>query len=78
MDVAWERFVEDSDAIEVIVADNASTDDIAEIAAARGCTVVPVARRLIAAARNGGAKVAQREIFCFVDADMRIAPETFR
>jgi glycosyltransferase involved in cell wall biosynthesis len=62
VDVAWERFAEDSDAIEVIVADNASTDDIAEIAAARGCTVVPVARRLIAAARTGGAKIAKRDL----------------
>ena len=77
VEVARARFAGDSDAIEVIVADNASTDDTAEIAAARGCTVVPVALRLIAAARNGGATVAQGDILCFVDADMRIHPETF-
>ena len=77
VDVARERFVGGRDAIEVIVADNASTDGTGEIAADRGCTVVHVAQRLIAAARNGGARIAQGEILCSVDADMRIAPETF-
>ncbi len=77
VDEARGRFDGGRDAIEVIVADNASTDGTGDLAAARGCTVVPVARRLIAAARNGGAAVARGEILCFVDADMRIHPETF-
>ncbi|MDP2646798.1 MAG: glycosyltransferase [Desulfobacterales bacterium] len=77
VDEARGRFIGGADAVEVIVADNASTDGTAKLAATRGCVVVPVAQRLIAAARNGGARAAQGEILCFVDADMRIHPETF-
>jgi glycosyltransferase involved in cell wall biosynthesis len=77
VDVARKRFRGGCDAVEVIVANNASTDDTGELAAARGCAVVPVERRLIAAVRNGGAQVAQGEILCFVDADTQIHPETF-
>lgn len=77
VDVARERFAGGSDAIEVIVADNASTDGTGELAASRGCTVVPVEPRLIAAVRNAGARAAQGELLCFTDADGRIDPETF-
>lgn len=63
--------------VEVIVADNGSTDATAAIAAARGCIVAPVEKRVIAAARNGGAAVARGEILCFTDADGRIHPQTF-
>lgn len=66
------------DAIEVVVADNASTDATADVARARGCRVARVEKRVIAAARNGGARAARGEILCFVDADMRIHRETFR
>lgn len=59
---------------EIIVADDASTDRTAELAAAAGATVVPIVRRQIAAARNAGAARARGEIFFFVDADSRIAP----
>jgi glycosyltransferase involved in cell wall biosynthesis len=65
------------DAIEVIVGDNGSTDATAAIAAAHGCTVVPVAQRCIAAARNGGAAVAQAPILAFVDADSVVHPHVF-
>ncbi|MEW6159140.1 MAG: glycosyltransferase [Verrucomicrobiota bacterium] len=65
------------DAIEVIVADNDSTDATPHLAAAEGCRVVHVTRRVIAAARNGGAQAAQGEILSFVDADSRIHPQTF-
>jgi glycosyltransferase involved in cell wall biosynthesis len=75
--IACERYRGGAEAIEVIVADNASTDRTAEIACAHGCAVVPVAKRCIAAARNGGAAIANGEIFCFIDADSRIDPETF-
>lgn len=64
-------------AIEVIVADNASTDATAAIAASRGCAVAPVEKRCIAASRNGGARHAQGEILCFIDADTRVHPRTF-
>ena len=77
IDAARDRFTAGRDAIEVIVADNSSTDDTAAIAAARGCRVVPVTKRMIGAARNGGAAVATAPILCFCDADMQIHPDTF-
>ena len=77
VDIARARYCFGAGAIDVIVADNASTDRTAEIAAARGCRVVPVAKRAIAAARNGGAAEASSPILAFVDADMQIHPETF-
>ena len=64
-------------AMEVIVADNASTDGTARVAAERGCRVVPVQKRCIAAARNGGARVARGQFLAFVDADFQIHPQTF-
>ncbi|MCM2270305.1 MAG: glycosyltransferase [Thermoanaerobaculia bacterium] len=63
--------------VEVVVADNASTDRTAELAAARGCRVARVERRAIAAARNGGAAIARGEILAFTDADGRIHRDTF-
>lgn len=77
IDVARARFGGGAHAIEVVVANNMSTDDTAAIARSRGCTVVDVQKRAIAAARNGGASVATGEIVCFVDADLRIHPDTF-
>ena len=65
------------DAIEVIVADNMSTDRTAEIATVHGCHVVTVEKRVIAAVRNGGARVARGEILAFVDADSQVHPQTF-
>jgi glycosyltransferase involved in cell wall biosynthesis len=66
-----------ADCVQVIVADNGSTDATAAIARDAGCIVVPVTKRVIAAARNGGAAAATGEILCFVDADTQIHPETF-
>lgn len=63
--------------MEVIVADNASTDTTAALAAARGCVVAPVAKRVIGAARNGGAAKARGELLCFIDADSVVHPESF-
>jgi glycosyltransferase involved in cell wall biosynthesis len=64
--------------VEVIVADNGSTDGTARVAAARGCHVVPAAPRAIAAARNAGARAARGDILVFVDADARLHPRTFQ
>ncbi len=77
VDRARSRYAQGPGAVEVIVSDNASTDRTAEIAALRGCRVVYVAKRAIAAARNGGARIARGEVLTFVDADTRIRPETF-
>ena len=63
--------------IEVIVADNMSTDRTAEMAASRGCRVARVEKRVIAAARNGGAAIASGQIVAFIDADSQVHPQTF-
>ncbi|MDO9131519.1 glycosyltransferase [Hydrogenophaga sp.] len=54
---------------EVIVVDDGSTDRTAEIGREHGAQVVAVAHRQIAATRNAGARVAQGDVFIFVDAD---------
>ena len=54
---------------EVIVADDASTDETAAIARAHGAQVVSVSHRQIAATRNAGARQARGEFLFFVDAD---------
>src|SRR6202140_3154748 len=77
VDVARAQYSFGAGAIEVIVADNASTDRTAEIAADRGCRVVSVAKRAIAASRNGGAAQATSPILAFIDADSQVHPETF-
>jgi glycosyltransferase involved in cell wall biosynthesis len=66
-----------SDQVEVIVADNDSTDRTAEVARAHGARVVTIKKRRIAAARNGGARAGGGEILCFIDADSAVHPETF-
>jgi glycosyltransferase involved in cell wall biosynthesis len=63
--------------IEVIVADNDSTDRTSEVALSHGARVVHVAKRRIGAARNGAARTAQGEILCFIDADSAVHPQTF-
>jgi glycosyltransferase involved in cell wall biosynthesis len=78
IDAARKSYGERPGAVEVIVGDNASTDATAALAENRGCRVARVEKRVIAAARNGGARAARGEILCFVDADSRIHPETFR
>jgi len=77
IDEARVRYSRGADAVEVIVSDNGSTDNTALVAASRGCTVVRVERKSIAAARNGGARRARGRLLAFVDADFRIHPLTF-
>ncbi|MDB6170618.1 MAG: hypothetical protein JWM88_3482 [Verrucomicrobia bacterium] len=77
IEVARVRYSPDAGAVEVIVGDNASTDDTAKIARARGCVVAAVEKRAIAAARNGAARLARGSILCFIDADSILHPDTF-
>lgn len=77
VDVARARYHRGHDAVQVVVADNASTDATAEIARRRGCYVVREGKRVIGAARNAGARAARGEILAFIDADSRVHPETF-
>lgn len=72
--IARDRFPGD---IEVIVADNVSTDATARIASEWGAKVVSVTRRNIGAVRNGGAAAATGELLVFVDSDHRLHPDTF-
>ncbi len=77
VDVARARYPGGDGQVEVIVANNSSTDRTAEIAQARGCRVASVAKPAIAASRNGGAHMATGGIVAFIDADCTIHPETF-
>lgn len=77
IEVARSNYYGGRDQIEVIVADNDSSDRTAEAATGHGARVVHVAKRRIAAARNGGARAALGEILCFIDADSAVHPQTF-
>ncbi len=77
VEAARARYSANRDDIEVIVADNKSTDSTKMVARDHGCSVVRVEKRLIGAVRNGGASAARGEVLCFVDADSRIHPDTF-
>lgn len=54
---------------EVVVADDASSDQTGELAAKAGARVVRHERRQIAATRNLGARASRGELLIFVDAD---------
>jgi glycosyltransferase involved in cell wall biosynthesis len=54
---------------EIIVVDDASSDDTAAIARQQGAQVVRVEHRQISATRNAGARQAHGDILFFVDAD---------
>jgi glycosyltransferase involved in cell wall biosynthesis len=76
--VARDRYLASGGSVDIIVADNRSTDDTAQVAAAGGARVVRVEQRRIAAARNGGAVAARGRILAFLDADtVRVHPDTF-
>jgi glycosyltransferase involved in cell wall biosynthesis len=77
VDAARAAYRGGAEAIEVIVANNASTDATVAIAEARCCRIANIETRAIAAARNGGAAIARGEIVCFIDADSRIHANTF-
>jgi len=54
---------------ELIVVDDASTDDTVRIAESAGAQVVKVNLRHIAAARNAGARSSRGDVLVFLDAD---------
>ncbi len=60
---------------EIVVCDNASTDDTSKIARRAGARVAFEAVRGIARARNGGAHAAHGRWLLFVDADTHPSPE---
>ena len=62
------------EAAEVVVADDASTDQTAEVATAHGTSVVRVAHRQISATRNAGARATGGNLLVFVDVDTLVTP----
>jgi GT2 family glycosyltransferase len=63
--------------VEIIAADDASTDETLEVARAAGARLVRLARNSgPAAARNAGARIAYGEVLLFVDQDVIVAPGT--
>lgn len=74
---ATSAFDERGWASELIVCDNNSTDETAEIARAAGATVVFEPVNQIARARNAGAARAGGDWLVFVDADSRPSRELF-
>jgi len=75
--VARKQFAGGQAQIEVIVADNRSTDSTAAIAAGCGCVVVATDATTIGGVRNAGARVARGDVLVFVDADTVLHPGTF-
>src|SRR5262245_53002781 len=66
------------EAYELIVVDDASSDQTADMAVKYGARVVQVNHRQIAATRNAGARVAAGEMFVFVDADTEVSEAAVR
>lgn len=60
---------------EIIVADDASSDNTTAIARQQNAQVVSVNHRQIGATRNSGARVARGKVLIFVDADTRVNPD---
>lgn len=55
--------------VEIIVADNGSTDASADVARANGATVLSLPSRPVSEVRNAAARSAQSDYLAFVDAD---------
>ncbi len=63
---------------EMLVVDDASTDDTARVAGMHGARVVSVSHRQIAATRNAGARAATGDIFVFIDADTLVPADVLK
>ncbi|MDX2504309.1 MAG: glycosyltransferase [Gammaproteobacteria bacterium] len=61
--------------LEIIVVDNGSTDQTAEIANQPGVNVIDFPSGTIAAVRNRGVKESSSKILIFIDADVRVSPD---
>ena len=61
--------------LEIIVVDNGSTDQTAEIANQPGVNVIDFPSGTIAAVRNRGVKESTSDILIFIDADVRVSPD---
>lgn len=61
---------------QIIVVDNNSTDNTADVAREHGATVVFEAHNQISKARNTGGRAASGDYLVFVDADTHVPPET--
>jgi glycosyltransferase involved in cell wall biosynthesis len=69
----------DYDQYEVIVVDDASTDDGVGVASRHACRIVRLEENIgAAAAKNLGAKEARGDIILFTDADIVLQPDTLR
>jgi GT2 family glycosyltransferase len=61
--------------LEIIVADNGSTDDSRQVAMAAGATTLELPGLPVAELRNRGASAAAGDVLAFVDADHEITPQ---
>jgi len=66
----------DGSRAEIIVVDNASTDDTAALAARHHAQVVHESIRNIGRARNVGARASHGRTILFMDADTRLSPDS--
>jgi glycosyltransferase involved in cell wall biosynthesis len=65
--------LKDEASMEIIVVDNNSSDQTAQVAEAWGARVVPCEVQGIAAARNEGARQARGDLLAFIDADGQVS-----